>query len=149
MGVVLKPHVLGESMMTVFTDRQRAFLDQPFNAIVATLRQDGTPSQSIVWYAREDNTLWISVRPDSIKARHLASDARLSVLILNAAGDRYLRIEGTAALDGVVDDNARRTLIGRYVGADKAAAWMAGHPLPTPNARIRITPTHIAEHNIG
>ena len=134
--------------MTGLTARQRAFLDQPLNAIVATLRQDGTPSQSIVWYARDGDTLWISVRPDSVKARHLAHDARLSVLVLNASGDRYLRIEGVAAQDGEVDDAMRRALIGRYVGADKVADWMAGHPLPSPNARIRITPTHVAEHNI-
>lgn len=134
--------------MPEFTERQRAFLDQPLNAIVATLRQDGTPSQSIVWYARDGDTLWISVRPDSVKARHIARDARLSVLVLNATGDRYLRIEGTAARDGAVDDDARRTLIGRYIGAGKATDWMAGHPLPSPNARLRITPTHIAEHNL-
>lgn len=134
--------------MPEFTERQRAFLDQPLNAIVATLRQDGTPSQSIVWYARDGDTLWISVRPDSVKARHIARDARLSVLVLNATGDRYLRIEGTAARDGEVDDDARRTLIGRYIGAGKATDWMAGHPLPSPNARLRITPTHIAEHNL-
>lgn len=135
--------------MAGFTEQQRAFLDQPLNAIVATLRQDGTPSQSIVWYVRDDDTIWISVRPDSVKARHITHDARLSVLVLNAAGDRYLRIEGTAARDGEVDDDARRTLIGRYVGAEKVTDWMAGHPLPSPNARLRITPTRIAEHNIG
>lgn len=135
--------------MPTFTERQRAFLDQSLNAIVATLRQDGTPSQSIVWYARDGDTLWISVRPDSVKARHVAREPRLSVLVLNAAGDRYLRIEGTAIHDGEVDDEARRALIGRYVGAERATDWMAGHPLPGPNARIRITPTHIAEHNLG
>ncbi len=135
--------------MPAFTDRQRAFLDGPRQAIVATLRRDGTPSQSIVWYVRDGDTLWLSVRPDSVKARHLAREPRLSVLVLNAAGDRYLRIEGAAARDGEVDNDARRTLIGRYVGAARATEWMAGHPLPSPNARIRITPTHIAEHNIG
>jgi PPOX class probable F420-dependent enzyme len=135
--------------MATFTDRQQAFLDRPHNAIVATLREDGTPSQSIVWYARDGDTLWISVRPDSVKARHLARNPRLSVLILNAAGDRYLRIEGTAAHDGEVDDDARRLLIGRYVGTERATDWMAGHPLSSPNAKIKIVPTHIAEHNIG
>ncbi len=134
--------------MAIFTTLQRVFLDRPHNAIVATLREDGMPSQSIVWYARDGDTLWISVRPDSVKARHLAREARLSVLVLNATGDRYLRIEGTAAHDGEVDDEARRVLIGRYVGAERAADWMAGHPLPSPNAKIKITPTHVAEHNI-
>jgi PPOX class probable F420-dependent enzyme len=135
--------------MPAFTDRQRAFLDGPRIAVVSTLRRDGTPSQSIVWYAREGDTLWLSVRPDSVKARHVRRDARVSVLVPTADGAGYLRIEGTAAVDGEVDTASRRELIGRYVGAERAEAWMAGHPLPSPNARIRIRPTHVAEYNLG
>ena len=135
--------------MRSFTARQRAFLDGPRIAIVATLRPDGTPSQSIVWYARDGDTLWLSVRPDSVKARHISRDARVSVLVPTDDGAGYLRIEGTAAVDGEVDSASRRALIGRYVGAERAEAWMAEHPLPSPNARIRIRPTHIAEHNLG
>ena len=135
--------------MPAFTDRQRAFLDGPRIAVVSTLRRDGTPSQSIVWYARDGDTLWLSVRPDSVKARHVRRDARVSVLVPTADGAGYLRIEGTAAVDGEVDTASRRELIGRYVGAERAEAWMAGHPLPSPNARIRIRPTHVAEYNLG
>jgi PPOX class probable F420-dependent enzyme len=133
--------------VTAFTDRQRLFLDGPHNAIVATLRQDGAPSQSIVWYARADDTLWISVQPDSVKARHISHDARVSVLIPTAAGDAYVRIEGTAALDGEVDTAARRALVSRYVPADQLEAWLAAHPLPGPNARLRIQPTRVIEYN--
>ncbi len=135
--------------MSAFTDRQRAFLDGPRHAVVATLRRDGAPSQSIVWYARDGDTLWLSVRPDSVKARHVGRDARVSVLVPTDDGAGYLRIDGTAAVDGEVDTASRRALIGRYVGADRAEAWMAGHPLPSPNARIRIRPTHVAEYNLG
>ena len=135
--------------MPTFTERQRAFLDQPLNAVVATLHRDGVPSQSIVWYVRDEDTLWISVRPESVKARHIAREPRLSVLVFSADGGSYLRLEGTATLDGEVDATLRRTLIGRYVGADNAEAWITDHPLASPNARLRIVPTHIAEHNIG
>ncbi len=135
--------------MSAFTDRQRAFLDGPRHAVVATLRRDGFPSQSIVWYARDGDTLWLSVRPDSVKARHVGRDARVSVLVPTDDGAGYLRIDGTAAVDGEVDTASRRALIGRYVGADRAEAWMAAHPLPSPNARIRIRPTRVAEYNLG
>ena len=133
--------------MTAFTARQRAFLDGPHNAIVATLRQDGVPSQSIVWYARDGDTLWISVQFDSVKAKHVGHDARVSVLIPNAAGDAYVRIEGTATLDGEVDPAARRLLVSRYVRADQLDDWLAAHPLPGPNARLRIQPTRVIEYN--
>lgn len=135
--------------MTAFTDRQCAFLDGAHHAVVATLRRDGTPSQSIVWYVRDGDTLWVSVRPDSVKARHIDREPRVSILVASADGASYLRIEGTAARDGEVDTAARRLLIRRYVGADRVDAWIAGHPLPTPNARLRIQPTHVYEYNIA
>lgn len=127
------------------TDQQRAFLDQPLNAIVATLRADGLPSQSVVWYLRDGDDIWISVRPDSVKAQHLGRDPRVSVLVLSADGGAYLRLEGTARTDGVVDNAMRRALIGKYIGPERAAAWMADHPLPSPNTRLRI----VADRAIG
>lgn len=134
--------------MTTFTDSQRAFLDRPLHAIVATLDAAGQPSQSVVWYVREGETLWISVGPGSVKARHIRRDPRVSVLVLGQDGSAYLRLEGEATFDGTVDDVARAELIGRYVGTEGAAAWLAEHPLPAPNARLRITPAWIAAHNL-
>jgi PPOX class probable F420-dependent enzyme len=138
-----------QAMTTQLTATQRAFLDRPLHAIVATLDAAGQPSQSVVWYVREGDTLWISVGPESVKARHIRRDARVSVLVLSEDGSAYLRLEGTAALDGIVDDAARETLIGRYVGMEQAAGWLAAHPLPAPNARLRIVPTGVAAHNLG
>lgn len=135
--------------MIALTDAQRAFLDRPLNAIVATLDATGQPSQSVVWYVREGDGLWISVGPESVKARHIRRDARVSVLVLSEDGGGYLRLEGTATFEGTVDDDARAALIGRYVGAKAAAGWLAAHPLPAPNARLRIVPTKIAAHNLG
>jgi PPOX class probable F420-dependent enzyme len=135
--------------MITLTDTQRAFLDRPLHAIVATLDAAGQPSQSVVWYVREGETLWISVGPESVKARHIRRDARVSVLVLSEDGSTYLRLEGTATLAGTVDDAARETLIGRYVGAARAADWLAAHPLPAPNACLRIVPTGVGAHNLG
>ncbi len=135
--------------MTTLTDPQRAFLDRPLNAIVATLGPEGMPSQSVVWYVRDGDALWISVRPDSVKARHVAHDPRLSLLVITPDGGGYLRIDGEAKLAGEVDLAARRVLIGRYIGVEKVEDWLASHPLPSPNARLLLRPTRVAAHNIG
>lgn len=134
--------------MIALTDTQRAFLDGPLHAIVATLDAAGQPSQSVVWYVREGDTLWLSVGPESVKARHIGHDPRVSALVLGADGSAYLRLEGTATLDGTVDDAARARLIGRYVGAEQAAGWLAAHPLPAPNVRLRIMATRVGAHNL-
>jgi len=134
--------------MTALTAAQRAFLDRPLHAIVATLDPEGQPSQSVVWYVREGDGLWISVGPESVKARHLRRDPRVSVLVLSEDGSAYLRLEGTATFDGTVDDAARAMLVGRYVGAGRAVDWLAAHPLPSPNTRLRIAATRVGAHNL-
>ena len=132
--------------MVAFTEQQRAFLDQPLSAVVATLRRDGTASQSVVWFVREGDELWMSVAPDSLKARHLRRDPRISVLVLSANGWQFLEVEGTATSDERVTPELRLQLIGKYVGADHAPAWVAEHPLPQLNTLARIRPERVVEH---
>lgn len=130
------------------TDQQRAFLDQPLNAIVATLRGDGLPSQSVVWFLRDGDDIWMSVGPESVKARHLRRDPRVSVLVLGADGFAYLRLEGAARLDGEVSDAMRLDLISKYRGPDEAQVWLVERPLPVPNACVRITPERAIGHGL-
>jgi PPOX class probable F420-dependent enzyme len=118
------------------------FLIRPLHAVLATHGPDGGISQSVVWYRMEEDSVWISCRPESVKANHVAADPRVSLLVLAPHGGSYVRIEGTATLDGEVSDEQRLALISPYQGAD-AAVWMAEHPLPTPNAMIRIHPDRI------
>ena len=131
------------------TDQQRAFLDQPLNAIVATLRGDGLPSQSVVWFLRDGDEIWMSVSPQSVKVQHLTRNPRVSVLALGADGFAYLRIEGTARVAGEVSDAMRLALISKYRGPDDARDWMASHPLPRPNACVRITPDRAVSYGLS
>jgi PPOX class probable F420-dependent enzyme len=114
------------------TEAQRAFLDRPLHAVVATLRRDGTAVQSVVWYARDGDELWLSVAPGSVKVAHLRRDPRVAVLVLGADGGTYLALEGTATVAGEAG----------------ALAFVAQNPLPRPNARVRIRPTRAVEYNL-
>ena len=130
------------------TDQQRTFLDQPLNAIVATLRGDGLPSQSVVWYLRDGDDIWMSISPESVKVQHLRRDPRVSVLVIGPDGFAYLRLEGTAQLAGEVSDAMRLELLTKYRGPEGARDWMINHPLPAPNACVRITPDRAGGHRL-
>lgn len=130
------------------TEAQRAFLDRPLHAVVATLRRDGGAVQSVVWYARDGDELWLSVAPDSVKAVHLRRDPRVSVLVIGEDGDAYLALEGTATATEELTPEDRLALVGRYLGADGARAFVARNPLPRPNVRVRIRPTRVVARNL-
>jgi PPOX class probable F420-dependent enzyme len=130
------------------TETQRAFLDRPLAAVLATRRADGATSQSVVWYRREGDTVWISAAPDSLKARHLRRDPRLSLLVLAADGMSYLALAGTATITEDVQTPDRLRLLDRYLGADGARAYVASHPQARPNARIHVHVTRAVGYNL-
>ncbi|MCP5033561.1 MAG: hypothetical protein GY939_17310 [Actinomycetia bacterium] len=132
---------------SVFSLPVREFLERPLHAVLATRGSDDALSQSVVWYAVDGDSIWLSVRPDSVKARHIDNDPRVSILALAPHGGSYVRIEGRASRDGTVSDEQRLRLVSPYLGAD-AAGWMAENPLPSPNTCIRITPERVVSRGV-
>lgn len=135
--------------MSAFDSVHVEFLSQPLSAIAATLDDQGVPSQSVVWFHPDGDTIWLSTRPTSAKVRHLRRDPRMSLLVIAADGGSYVRIEGSATLVEEVDAAARLSLISRYVGAEAAPRWITDHPLPSPNTLVRLHPDRVVSHGLG
>ena len=131
----------------IFSRPVQEFLERPLHAVLATHAPDGGLSQSVVWYAVDGESVWLSVRPNSAKAVHVDLDPRVSLLALAPHGGAYVRIEGHAARDGEISDANRLELVSPYLGAD-AAAWMQEHPLPSANTRLRITPERVVSRGV-
>ena len=84
--------------MNKLTDEMRDFLHGVHFAVVATLRADGMPHQTVMWFALGDeNTLLLNTPFDSLKHRHLKRDPRLSVCIED--GYRYITLRGAVEIN--------------------------------------------------
>jgi PPOX class probable F420-dependent enzyme len=118
------------------------FLCRPLHAVLATHAASGSISQSVVWFELDAGTVWVSVAPGSVKARHVRRDPRVSLLVMAPHGGAYVRIDGSATADEEVTEGLRLRLVTRYQGAD-AAVWLREHPLPRPNTLLRIHPDKI------
>lgn len=89
---------------------------EPRYPVMATIRSDGFPSQSVVWfdlYPERDDTVILNTLAGRIKHRHLLRDPRLSLCFED--GYDYVTLEGRAELDDdpvrglqVIQDLARR-----------------------------------------
>ena len=132
-----------------FTPAQRDFLDAPRKAVIATLRSDGSAAQSIVYYLREGDTLWISSNPEGSKAVDLRRDPRVSILVYADDGSAYLAIEGFASVSDDVETADRLQMMTRYIGREAALEEIARKPKARPNARIRILPMKVWPFNLG
>jgi PPOX class probable F420-dependent enzyme len=78
---------------------QDAFVRKNKWAVVTTLRSDGSPTNSVIFYALDGDTLFFSTTRDRLKATTVRNDNRIAVTVLDeGAPYGYVTIEGTAEL---------------------------------------------------
>jgi PPOX class probable F420-dependent enzyme len=70
---------------------------------LTTVRADGQPQSSPVWFVWDGETFLIFSQPAAQKLRNLAANPRVAVHVdTDAAGEDVLTIDGTAAVDADV-----------------------------------------------
>jgi PPOX class probable F420-dependent enzyme len=117
-----------------------AFLAEPHTLVLATLRSDGTPHLTTVWYRWDGSAFWISTNRNRVKYRNVTRDGRVSVLVDAPERETSVTASGHAEAVATDDDAYRVTLevVGRYV--DDAERYLADRA-DEPRVLIRITPT--------
>ncbi len=107
-------------MPSSLTDAQRAFIrENPFVAVAATLRPDGSPHSTVVWIDEEDGKVIFNTAAGRAKERHLAQDGRISITVIDPADAyKWVSVSGTATLE---TEGAREhidKLSNKYMGKD-------------------------------
>lgn len=78
---------------------QDAFVRSMKSAIVTSLRKDGSPATSLIFYALDGDELLFSTTRDRLKAKTLKRDPRVAVTVLDeGAPYRYVSVEGAATV---------------------------------------------------
>jgi PPOX class probable F420-dependent enzyme len=102
------------------TAEARHFLDERRFAVLATINEDGSPHQTVVWYLLRGDAIVMNTARGRVKERNLRRDPRLAITVED--GYRFLTLRGTARLvDGVATAQEDiRQLATRYHGAETA-----------------------------
>ena len=77
-------------------DEVQAFLDAARFAVLATVRADGSPHLTVVWYGRRGDEVIVNTTAPRSKARNIERDPRVSLLV--GEMERYVRLEGEARI---------------------------------------------------
>ncbi len=105
------------------TDAQAQFLRDPNYAVVATLRDDGSPHQTVIWIDWDGEHVLLNLNQERAKLRYLRDDPRVSVLVLHRENPyHWLGIDGEVAeitTDGAYEHIVRQA--GVYFGRDSYA----------------------------
>ena len=128
------------------TEGQAAFLhEEPNLAIVAALREDGTPHQTPVWVDWDGEQVLLNLNNFRAKLDHLRHDPRVSVLVLDRNDPfRWIAIDGT--VDEITTDGADAHMV-------RQAVVYLGRETYTRDAGeerilVKIAPERVEVHNV-
>lgn len=107
--------------MAELSDKQRQFIaDNPYVATATTLREDGSPHNTIVWIDAEDGTLTFNTAVGRAKERHLRRDPRVAVTIVDPENTYlWVSVSGRAELTTDGADDQIDKLAKKYLGQDE------------------------------
>jgi len=106
--------------MSKLTEAQRAFLrDNPFPAVVTTLRRDDSPHSTVVWIDEDGGDVLFNTFVGRAKERHLRQNPNVSALVLDPADQfHWVAVSGRATLDTEGADEHINKLSLKYMGQE-------------------------------
>ena len=84
--------------------RALAFATDRRNTLLTTLRRDGRPQQSVVFYLLDGDQFTISLTDDRAKVKNLRRDSRAALFIPSDDVFMWAAFDGTVALSDVATD---------------------------------------------
>lgn len=140
------PTLTKEHELAKLTDGQASFLhDEPHVAVVAALREDGTPHQTVVWVDWDGAHVLLNLNTARAKLDYMQRDPRVSLLVIDKDNPfRWLGIEGNVVEttpDGAYEHIVRQA--GIYLGRES-------YELGPGEQRIlvRIAAERVEAHNV-
>ena len=101
--------------------KQKQFLDEnPYVGIATTLRKDGSPHTTVVWVDTEDGKVSFNTARGRAKERHIATDPRVSLLVIDPNNPyKWVSVSGHAELTEEGADPQIDKLAKKYIGKDE------------------------------
>ena len=104
------------------TDDQRRFLEAKHFAVLATVNPSGSPHLTVMWYLLDGDEIVFNTKVGRAKETNLDRDPRVSLLVYDDTGYKYMRVDGRARRidDARVGQADIRRLGLRYYDGDEA-----------------------------
>jgi PPOX class probable F420-dependent enzyme len=116
-----------------------AFLAAPRLAVVASLRDDGSPVTAACWFRFDGSHVLLSVAGDGQRLRHVRRDPRVALTVLGEREFTHLSVLGRVV--GITQDSD-------FAGVDEFARHYTGrdypnHDVPGYVLRVEIDRWHV------
>ena len=104
------------------TPEQRRYLEEKHFAVLGTVSRSGSPHLTVMWYMLDGEDIVFNTKAGRAKDSNLSRDPRVSLLVYDDSGYRYLRIDGRVRTitDADVAQRDIARLAVRYHGEERA-----------------------------
>ncbi len=140
---MVMPTTMGAQAVNELTQDMRDFLVEQRYAVLATIREDGRPQQTVMWYELVDDYILMNTARGRLKDSNIQRDPRLSTCFED--GYRYLTLEGEAELvdDQEVAQADIKRLAVRYEGPEAGERMAAKTFSKQERVTIRLRIRHV------
>ncbi len=109
------------------TAEQRAFLEAKRFSVLGTVSGSGAPHLTVMWYLLDGDEILFNTKAGRAKWSNLARDPRVSLLVYDEGGYKYMRIDGRVRVitDADVAHRDIARLAVRYHGEEHAQSAIA------------------------
>jgi len=109
-----------------------------------TVREDGMPQPTPVWYIREGNTFLIYTTPDSQKAKNIRTNPKVALGWADETGEEFVVVMGTASIDASVPSASDvPAYIKKYTQGIKDIGMTPDSFVQRFSLPIRVTAVHV------
>jgi PPOX class probable F420-dependent enzyme len=128
--------------MTQFDAKVEAFLNGRYFGKIATVKKDGSPHVTPIWYMLDGGKLFVNTTTDRVKYKNIKRTPRVSFLVDD--GYPYVMIEGRARIATERDANKDiEALAIRYTGEEKGRKAARERYWKQPRVSIEIIPERV------
>ena len=126
--------------MPKLSEAQAEFLRNPYYAVIATVRADGSPHQTVVWVDTDGEDVLFNTAEGRTKPRNMRENPNVSLTVVDPQnGYHWVAVTGKAELSHEGADAHIDSLAKKYLNADS-------YPFRKPDEQrviVRIHPERI------
>ena len=105
--------------MATITDEQAELLLNPNYAVAATVRDDGSPQQTVIWVDWDGENVVFNTAEGRAKPRHIRRNPHVSVHVMDPTNPyKWLSVSGRAEIPTEGADDHIDKLAKKYLGQD-------------------------------
>ena len=129
-----------------------AAIPEKFNEIIeksefiwfTTVREDGMPQPTPVWFVRDGDTFVTYTMPDTFKVKNIRANPKVALGLANGDAGDYFVVQGEAKIDeSIPPANQMTAYYQKYKDLIVEIGFTPETYIQTWSLPIRITPTHI------